>query len=938
MLRQRWPTYLQKITRQSSTLSLSHEQQALLESQKHLERGRLTIVSGLEGSGKSTCGAAILKTTELNTLALSPRWIDNSMQRYVEDAMPIGFLDKSHLQMMSLGEWCEDFRRQYASSANERLLSPAEARVFIYQHIDEIPRASFRGFKSKPMLQNAVSDTLRCFQELERQGIAPDEYALYIQTNLVDPESTKLTAKQFTDKLTAHTNLCEAYSAYRELLKKYHVNTRHGVVLDALELAREHPYYLHSALEHIQKIVIDDAEHLTPAMMRVILTCIMDTSPEHEFLAFENKFGANSIEWPNFVRQFKLEWNHNFHPNIEIYKVASQILSDNQKSSSNDVVEMFESATLHDEVAHVVKLITEEKNAEKRVLVLTADPSTVQLVINQLHQSDICAASLEHKELFKIPIVRSGLSLLMALASPSDSLHLFSLLQATQNSQIDTTVLAKIMEDTTSRHINLIDALATAATESEGIELFLTLFNRLQKESMMLSCAELVQLYFTETGELNKLMEPESEADAESSMALAAFLRHVIEAQNVVRSPYVPFVAPYLQQLQSTGRHYLPRDLSALKSNDVLVASLKNSIPEQIEVDSVFFMNMHDNAFPGRARRGIGSGILPTELFLSKEKPNTRLEHLTKSRNQLFHHIQRATSRIVFSKVHDKPWHLLPWAHDAKSIENVKQETQQEPISTMPTSGTFELHHLSFTQIDEFVRCPHRYYLSRVLKLEQKPTASMVYGRSLHEGIAVWSQYSKESTAREKALEAFELSWTSGCFRSKLEEKALFSMGQDALNSFISHEENAQKDIITVEESFEFEVPEADISFQGVWDRIERMPNGDIYIVEFKSNLANVARDNQKLAEESLQLKLYMLAYYRLHGIRPTGAILRSLEDQHGLNAPGIIQATDDTDTEALAAVVNTSKAIRARSFDPKPSYLGCAFCSFADVCNNNST
>ncbi|RHY36582.1 hypothetical protein DYB38_013865, partial [Aphanomyces astaci] len=119
-----------------------------------------------------------------------------------------------------------------------------------------------------------------------------------------------------------------------------------------------------------------------------------------------------------------------------------------------------------------------------------------------------------------------------------------------------------------------------------------------------------------------------------------------------------------------------------------------------------------------------------------------------------------------------------------------------------------------------------------------------------------------------------------------------------------------------------------------VWDRLETShDDGGTYVVEFKSNLSDGPRNNQTLAESSLQLQLYMLAYARVYGVPPRGGALRSLETSHGLNDEGIVLYDPTDDGRILQVIVDTVQKIRRREFDAVPSFMGCAYCPFADIC-----
>ncbi|EQC33191.1 hypothetical protein SDRG_09175 [Saprolegnia diclina VS20] len=948
MLRQRLRRRVARLVRQASHLSTSHE--ALLAS---MAPGRVTIVQGLVGTGKTTAAAALLGRTSTPTLALVPHGFDSSLRRSVEACTPIGFLDmQDDVRLLSIGAWSERFRSDYDHMATERVLSRTEAKVFVHDRVDRIPRKVFRTHKSAPMLRTAVSDTLRCFGELERHGVSPSAYTTYIQTALTDPATARLSPSSFLEVLANQTDLCDAYSAYRELLHAAHCNTHDGVVLDALALTEAHPYYLLASLAATAQFLVDDLHHWSPGAI-VLLARLMLASTEKPWVLFSDPSVPGPLDQLRALLQHggkdvsdvtEVAWSAPAVEPTGMHSMAYDILT---KASNVDLPSSVQLVTVagETEVTRMAGTIRDHQARGERLLVVLGEATRVDDLVSELHALHVPHLSLEPRDLFATDVVRIAYSLLQALASPSDSKHLFNLLHTSP--EIDPLLLARLMESSTSRHIDLYETLRLHAVDHPPIAAFLKRFQTLRDAAMKLSCAELLHLYLTESGALEPLLHPTNDDDVARSEALAAFLDIVLDVQRLNESPYVPFVVPYLTQLRETGRLQAPSSLTmvlddALNDHRVLVASQRSAwrLPPHVQVDTLVLLQWHDKAFPGRKPRGIGAGILPAQLLEAQagSTVSSRDAYVATCRQRLASLLLRATSSVLISHAADTSISrlLAPWA----SYEVAT--TDAAPSHVSPTSlppvlvddaASLPLHHLSFSQIDEYMRCPHRYYLARVLGLEPKANSSMVYGRSLHEAIATYASIAPHASAAEDALAAFTKAWTPGSCRSLVEERILQAQGAAALRSFIAYEADRTRPIESIEQAFEFHVPEADVLFRGVWDRVEREPTGDVYIVEFKSNLADTRRDNQKLANESLQLQLYMLAYHRLHGRPPKGALLRSLETNHGLNAPGVLAHSAETDGAALRAIQATAQAIRARAFDATPSFLGCAFCSFSDIC-----
>ncbi|RHZ21974.1 hypothetical protein DYB37_000569 [Aphanomyces astaci] len=388
----------------------------------------------------------------------------------------------------------------------------------------------------------------------------------------------------------------------------------------------------------------------------------------------------------------------------------------------------------------------------------------------------------------------------------------------------------------------LLQALANPSTSSKYI------FRLLQTSPWPILPTTLAALMECQ---LDSLLSPSSEDDAAASQALAAYFQVVGDAQRTAKSEHVPFVAPYLQLLWENGRMLMPKE-DDVEAGRVLVLSIRTAEARHFSADTVVFAGMTDKAFPGRKPRESSLiATLPTVLVESScthatSSVTKRKEFLDTCKERLSHLMLCAKARIIIvAPLWQSPTlHPATWSSSSAAASPSKTIHKEDP-----KHGMYPLEHISFSQLDEYMRCPHRYYLSRVLKIEPSNAPGLVYGRS-------------------------------------------------------------------------------------VWDRLETShDDGGTYVVEFKSNLSDGPRNNQTLAESSLQLQLYMLAYARVYGVPPRGGALRSLETSHGLNDEGIVLYDPTDDGRILQVVVDTVQKIRRREFDAVPSFMGCAYCPFADIC-----
>ncbi|KAI9915894.1 hypothetical protein PsorP6_007482 [Peronosclerospora sorghi] len=429
-------------------------------------------------------------------------------------------------------------------------------------------------------------------------------------------------------------------------------------------------------------------------------------------------------------------------------------------------------------------------------------------------------------------------------------------------------------------------------------------------------------------------------------------------------------------------------------------------------------MSMRDSKFPGRMKRL--TLPLPYDLLAKPFPVQSRIEHLEQCEQLAYEALTRceydevilsfpelgvslSSKREVLSRTFQPIWHegdQPGTAHvrnesDATSsrtdgsrliqsalMKHVTPEPHQsltfglsEMARVMRSDGkrisipgariAYEPRHLSYSQISEYLRCPRRYYLSRVMKLNGDISISMMFGRALHEGIAAFAnslaaaQLDGEITEERKAFaaaraeEAFRQSWSGdgyGLFNSEDQASVLFDRGIISLNQFIeTHYNDSHLDeIVYVEHPFTCFIPRANMHLRGVWDRIDRVSNPNINVLssfvikEFKSNITGTERKMDKQATESFQLKLYMYAFCQVFGEAPYGAKLQEIGGNYsqlsskargvkcGKVGDGFVPFSEKAAQEAEDTIVEVVGRLRLGDFEPTPSYIECAFCPYA--------
>src|SRR5216117_3514336 len=183
--------------------------------------------------------------------------------------------------------------------------------------------------------------------------------------------------------------------------------------------------------------------------------------------------------------------------------------------------------------------------------------------------------------------------------------------------------------------------------------------------------------------------------------------------------------------------------------------------------------------------------------------------------------------------------------------------------------------------------------------------------------VLLWFFFFKQKTA----YEIRKGDWSSDVCSSDLQ----------ALTRFWHEEEAGGQKPTYVEKEFGFSLGRDRV--RGRFDRVDEDLLGAT-IIDYKTGEVAKQKVADRRAAESLQLKLYALAWREMTDALPQRVELRFLES----NLVGRHTPAETDLEEAIAAVRAAAAGIRARAFAATPSYNACRSCAYNQICPFTAT
>ncbi|KAG6973007.1 hypothetical protein JG687_00001136 [Phytophthora cactorum] len=848
---------------------------------------------------------------------------DSPVRAALERDSPAFELERRGHGIFGVHEFCQLLLRE--SSRERRIFGRAQLAALLLHNGLALPGASGLAATSTLQRRKGIQDLLQLFRLLEREGATPEQYA----------------AVAVASGEQAPQELAETYSKYMELLIQNNATSWDGLVMDVLELcgvqkgnaavqeatAKE---FSQAVLKEYTDVVVDDVQRMTPAMAtlvghlcgqpsvkssasfsRVLLDG--DECPQTQILEQQIlKTARYYFAFPAELLSWLMEKEHRSH--VDLFPVLEAFVKSQGKSLGTSLnyrggeeLELPQPAS--SQLESGLEIAESFVNIIKR---LRAES-------HQLSAAEIVQSFLE------------DIGRLDALLSPSspeqerESLVLADFLRELETAQnvvksdhvtFVAPYLQQLRETNLTSSVSLEDAPEVLSTNSTardtGIQVLPLTTYALESLASSVSDGEYDRLHVLVLmsmrdskfpGRMKRLTLPLPYELLSEPYPVQTRTEHLEQCeqlayQALTLGDYSEVVLSFaeLAPTSSSKRETLSRTFQPIwHEGDRPAAtngkgSSKGRTGTSAATSSPKLSSLKRSSTNGAVLNEEAAPVKVTSHFWLSGVAGLLREFV----NRVFLPILHLKNRLAAadaSPITTREDDNAAYSRQKQDAVNVKQPTAAIPTETETSTAT---------SISEYLRCPHRYYLGRVMKLDGDVSTAMMFGRALHEGVAVFAkslaatQLNGEVTQETKTLaaveakEAFMCAWVGdgyGLFTSKEQASFLLERGMMALWEFIeTHYGDLQlEEIVHVEKEFSFHVPEANVELRGVWDRIDRVssPIGDgsssFVIKEFKSNLGGAERNMRKLADDSLQLKMYMYAFHKVFGEAPYGAKLQQI-------------------------------------------------------------
>lgn len=887
--------------------------------------GPLLIVAGA-GTGKTTVItrriakliAQGVKPDEILALTFTEK-AAAEMEERVDLLVPYGYYD---FWISTFHAFCERVLKQYALdigiSNDFKLLDPVQQWLLVRQNLDQFDLDYYRPLGNPTKFIGAM---IKHFGKLKDEEISPEEYLEFAQKQKLDKDNPEFD----TDEEIKRVNeLANAYHTYQRLLLENNSLDFGDLINYTLQLFRKRK----NVLAHFQKkfkfILVDEFQDTNYAQYELIkllaapknnLTVVGDD--DQSIYKFRGASVSNILQ---FKKDFKdtqeITLTENYRSSQNILDIAYNFIQANNPDrlepklginkklisaiKEKGIVEVLSGQTLSDEVDLVTKKIVslqKEGASWNDFAILVRANDQADPFVAKMAASGIPYTFFANKGLYRKPIIVDLISYLRLLNNFHDSMLMYRVINFPVF-KIDPHELMTILNYAHMKTLSTFEALEQVAAipgiKQETLKKANEIVAMLKKHCQEASEKHVVEVFINIVRDLKiaKRVQEDTLENYENRELLEQFYKKIESFESESTDKTVKAFLENLTFEQEAGEEGKLNFDPNLGPESVKVLTIHSS--KGLEFKHVFVVNMVHLRFPSVDRKEAIE--VPKELI--KEILPEGDIHLQEERRLFYVAMTRAKRGLYFSYAYDyggsrakKPSQfLVDIGLVAKPLKSM--ELERKPINAVTgyvDPNLFLPTKFSFTQINDFWKCPMRYKYRYLLHLPLKGNHHLSFGNTIHASLEKFLTDYRDSLNRtqldlfeggnkpklpnlDDLLKLYEHFWVDQWYRDKKQKEGFRERGKQILKSF--YEEFKKEPIAPkyLEKSFRLKL--GDFDFTGKIDRADLLPDGTLRIIDYKtgeSKLDKSKEDRYQLliyqwaAEECFKEKVSSMSYWYLY-------------------------------------------------------------------------
>ncbi len=914
------------------------------------------------------------------------------MQDRVDEIMDVGYLDM-HISTFHAfcQRLLEQYGLNIGLPNHFKLLTQTDAWLLIRKHLDKFNLDYYRPIGNPTKF---IHELIKHFSKCKDEMISPENYLEYAENVKLDKDSAEADERtrlaEISNAYHVYNRLLLSHNAldFGDLI--YYAN----ILLEKRpsilrQLQNKFKYILVDEFQDVNWAQCELVKKIASGGSQ--LTVVGDD--DQSIYAFRGASVSNILRFKDdFPNAGEIVLNENYRSSQEILDSAYKLIQNNNpdrlevklkinkklssgKKEPRDSVKKCVIHAHHDSIDGEIKFVVEEiikiKNSDENIVwddfaILVRANNHANEFANLFEKHGIPYEFLAAAGLFRQPIVLDCINFLKVIDSYHESSAIYRLLNM-PFLELKENDIQKLTHFAAKNSVSYYEALKRATEiklSKEGLIVFEKLLSWIH-EGMKLKRNEkptvVVYKFFELSGYLKFLANGEDKGDRSvirQIYQLNQFFEYISNYEAMTPDASVTDFLSHFNEVVDSG------DLGVMKQpkdtpDSVNILTVHTA--KGLEYKYVFMVNLVEERFPTRRR---GGDIEIPEQLVKEQLPEGDI-HIYEERRLFYVAMTRAKNILYLTSANDyggaREKKLSRFLDEIGfSVDGQRQTATSKLEKNKPAKKidnqkelVYELpKFFSFSQIQKYEKCPYQYKLSNILRLPKQGSPSFSFGSTMHCTLERFykrlteinrvnqdtlfnrpnAEKSDSSSIKVPALEElfsiYEECWIKEWYKSQKQREEYYEKGRTILSEFYKSHEN--KWTLPVALETEFTVRIDGNLLRGRIDRIDKMPDGRLEIVDYKTGQGK----DKITGEDKEQLLIYQIAIKQLpefKNIGEAGLLTYYYLDENNkvsfLGSDKEISKLEKNISEILSR-------IKSLDFNPKPEKFICGHCDFRDICN----
>lgn len=873
---------------------LNKEQQQAVQHGK----GPLLIIAGA-GTGKTTVITERIKHLLLkkkvdlkNILALTfTEKAANEMQERIDLSLPLGYSD---MWIHTFHGFCDRILRKDAIhiglTTNYKLLTEAESILFLRNHLFDLQLDYFRPLGNPDKFLQGL---LQHFSRLKDEDINPEEYRKFVKKEI------SKTNEEITDDYKKQ--LCElshAYITYEQLKNKEGIMDFSDLISNTLLLFRKRKHILQQYQKQFNFILIDEFQDTNYSQNQLVMLL----AGKRKNITVVGDDDQAIYTWRGAALSNMLHFRKSFPKTkvitlVQNYRSTQTILDGAYKViqlNNPDRLEVKEKLDKHliavrkeikehpiiflqenredleaERIIEQIQKLQKEGYSYKDFAILVRANDHAEPFLRSLSRHGIPHQFLGPSKLFHQEEIKDLIAYLKVLYNNEDSQSLYRVLTMPVF-KISSTDISLLLNSAKRKSISLLNSIRQAdelPMSKNSKEILKKISQLLNMHTNMVShetAGKILYDFLENSGLITSYLKISTQDDDIKAKNTSKFFEKLkqFEIHNENASIYA--VVDWIDITMQLGDSPSAAENDAEQLNGVNILTIHSS--KGLEFPIVFIASLVMQRFPSRER----SEQIPIPEAIIKEVSPSGNYHLQEERRLFYVALTRAKDYVFLtaSKFYGegkRERKISPFItetlgeitkiQEIKSL-SVKQLFTKEKLPEQKNKPV-KITYLSYSQIQTFDICPLHYKLHYLLHIPTSPQPALSFGISIHSALREFFERALqgETVDIKDIPEILASVWSREGYAGKAHAQAAYDGALKILTNYIEKNYDPKKLPLSLEKQFQFLL--GGIKLGGRIDRIDKLPDGTIEIIDYKTGRNSL---DEKQIKNNLQLAIYTLA------------------------------------------------------------------------------